>query len=70
MVPKKGSKSDTNKIFYKTKMDSQKRGHRKDYRWKRDGGRINEEFWINRYTLPYIKQINKVLLYSIGNYIQ
>ena len=28
------------------------------------------EFWINRYTLPYIKQENKDLLYSTRNYIQ
>ena len=35
------------------------------------GGRINQEFEINRYTLLYIKQIiNKNLLYSTGNYIQ
>ena len=35
------------------------------------GGRINQEFGINRYTLLYIKQINnKDLLYSTGNHIQ
>ena len=34
-------------------------------------GWINQEFWINRYTLLYIKQVNsKELLYSTGNYIQ
>ena len=33
-------------------------------------GRINVEFGINRYTLLYIKQINKDLLYSAGNYTQ
>ena len=32
-------------------------------------GRINEEFGISRYTLLYTK-INKVPLYSTGNYIQ
>ena len=32
-------------------------------------GRINEEFGISRYTLLYEK-INKLLLYSTGNYIQ
>ena len=32
---------------------------------------IKQEFWINRYTLLYIKQIsNKDILYSIRNYIQ
>ena len=33
------------------------------------GGGINWEFGINRYTLPCIKQINKGLLYTTGNYI-
>ena len=33
--------------------------------------RINEEYEINIYTLPYLKQkSNKDLLYSTGNYIQ
>ena len=33
--------------------------------------RGNSEFRISRYKLLYIKQINnKVLLYSVGNYIQ
>ena len=31
---------------------------------------INPEFGISRCTLLYIKQINKDLLYSTGNYIQ
>ena len=35
------------------------------------GGGINQEFRINIYTLPYIKQIiNKDLLYRTGNYTQ
>ena len=34
-------------------------------------GGINQEYVINRYILPYIKQINnKDLLYSTGNNIQ
>ena len=33
-------------------------------------GEINQEFQINRYTLPYIKQVNEALLYSTGNYTQ
>ena len=38
---------------------------------KWEGGQINQEFGINRYTLLYIKQINnKDLLYSTGNYTQ
>ena len=32
--------------------------------------RINEEVEINRYTLLYIKEINKDLLYSTGNSAQ
>ena len=32
--------------------------------------RINQEYGINRYTLTYIKYINKDLLCSTGNYIQ
>ena len=36
-----------------------------------NGGGINQEFWINIYTLLYIKQINnKDLLYSTRNYTQ
>ena len=33
------------------------------------GGSVNQDYGINRYTLPYIKQMNK-LLYSRGNYTQ
>ena len=33
-------------------------------------GGINLEFGINRSTLLYIKEINKDILYSTGNYIQ
>jgi len=32
------------------------------------GERMNEEFGTSRYILLFIKQINKVLLYSPGNY--
>ena len=32
---------------------------------------INQEFGINRYKVPYIKEINNEdLLYGTGNYIQ
>ena len=35
------------------------------------GRGINQEYWIKRYTLPYIKYMNsKDLLYSTGNYIK
>ena len=38
---------------------------------ERDGGGMNQEFGINRYTLLYVKQINnKDLPCSTGNYIQ
>ena len=36
---------------------------------KGKGEGINQECGINRYTLIYIKQINKDLLQSTGNYI-
>ena len=36
---------------------------------QREGER-NQEFGMNIYTLLYIKQINKDLLYSTGNYTQ
>ena len=39
-------------------------------RWERRG-RVNQEVWIDIYTLPYIKQItNKDLLYSTGTFTQ
>ena len=64
-------KYDTNELIYKTEIDSQTQ---KTNLWlpkrKGGGGRINSEFGINRYTLLFIKQINKDLLYSTGNYIQ
>ena len=31
---------------------------------------LNQEFGISRYTLVYVKQMNKMLLSSTGNYIQ
>ena len=36
----------------------------------REGGKDRLEFGINRYKLLYIEWINKVLLYSTGNYTQ
>ena len=46
--------------------------HRKQtYSYQRgEGGRVNQAFGISRYPLLYIKQINKDLPYSTGNYIQ
>ena len=69
-------KYDTNELIYKTETDSQTQKTNlwlQTYGYQRGkGGRgINQEFWISRYKLLYIKQINnKVLLYSTGNYIQ
>ena len=38
---------------------------------KRKGGGKNQNYEINRCTIPYIKQVNnKALAYSTGNYIQ
>ena len=61
-------KNDTNELIYKTETDTQTQ---KTKLWlpKEKGGRINQEFGINIYTLLHIKQItNKDLLYSTGNY--
>ena len=40
------------------------------YIWLSNRKWIYWEYGINRCTLPYIKQINKDLLYSTGNYVQ
>ena len=58
-------------LFAKQKQAHRNRNHTYDYRRGKGGGGINQEYRINKYTLPYIKQINnKDLLYSTGNYIQ
>ena len=48
--------------------------HREKNLWlpkgKVEQGGINLEFGINRYTILYIKEINKDLLFNTGNYIQ
>ena len=47
--------------------------HRKqicNYQTEQEAGGINYEFCTSIYILLYIKQINKGLLYSTGNYIQ
>ena len=58
-----------NKINNNIEIDSQTQ---KTNLWlpKGKGRGINQELGINRYTLLYIKYINKDLLYSTGNYIQ
>ena len=66
-------KNNTNEFIYKTETDSQTQKTNlwlpKGKGW--EGGGINQEYEINRYTPLYIKQINnKYLLCSTGNYIQ
>ena len=60
-----------NELTYKSEINSQTQ---KKNLWLPKGkgvGGINWEFWINRYTLLYIKQVNnKDLLHSTGNYNQ
>ena len=55
-----------------TKQKQTHRHRKKTYSYQRgQGGGINLEFEINKYTLLYIKQINnKDLLYRTGNYTQ
>ena len=56
-------KYDTNELTCKTGIDSQT--------WRTDhGGGMDWEFWISRCKLLFIAWINKILLYSTGNYIQ
>ena len=54
---------DTNELIYKTETDSETW---KIYGYQREevGGGINQELVSSRYILPYVKQINKDLLYS------
>ena len=62
-------KYDINKLICKPKTDSyteKKKTTHGHYRGKGEGV-INEEFGISRCVLLYIKQINKVLLYSTGS---
>ena len=59
-------------LFTKQKQTHRHRKQTYGYqRGKEGGGGINQAFWINTYTLLYIKQItNKDLLYSRRNYTQ
>ena len=62
-------KYDTNELIYETETGSQ----RTDLwlpRGRRGAGRMEWEFGISRCKLLYIGWINKVLLYSTGNYFQ
>ena len=57
-------------LFTKQKQSHRQRKQIYGYQMVNGGG-VDWEFGINRYTLLYIKQINnKDLLYSTGNYIQ
>ena len=59
-------------IYTKQKQIHRHRKQTYGYQRGKGGkGGINQECGINRYALPYIKQIsNKDLLYSTGNNIQ
>ena len=58
-------------VFIKQKQTHRHRKQTYAYQRGKEGGGINQEFGINRYTLLYIKQItNKDLPYNTGNYIQ
>ena len=64
-------KGKTNEFIYKTERDSQTQKTNLGLPKGKVGGGINQEFEINRYTLPYTEWIdNKILLYSTGNHIQ
>ena len=64
-------KNYTNKLIYKTEIDSQTQKTNLQLPKVKGEGGINQEFGINRYTLLYIKQVNnKDLLFSTGNYTQ
>ena len=62
-------KQDTNELIYRTETNTQTQ---KTYGYQRGEGEggVNQEFGISRYTLLYIKQVNKVLLYRTGKYSQ
>ena len=60
-------KYNINESIYKMETDSQTQKTNLQLS-KRKRGEINQEFKISRYKLLYIKQINKDLLYSTGNY--
>ena len=54
-----------------TKQKQTHRHRKQTYVYQRGKRGINQEFGVNIYILPYIKQIkNKDLLYSTGNYSQ
>ena len=49
------------KLFTKQKQTHR---HRKQTLPKQNGGGINQEYEINRYTLPYVKKINNKDLFN------
>ena len=64
-------KKDTNKLIYKTEIESQMQETNLWLPKAKGGGGINQEFGINTHILLNVKQvINKDLLYSIGNCTQ
>ena len=60
-------KNDTNELIFKT--EKQTHMYKKQLPKGKVVGGINQEFWISRYELLYIKLIKKDLLYRTGNYI-
>ena len=63
-------KNDTNEHIYKEETDSHRKQTYDYHRGEVEEG-INQELVISKYKLLYVKHINnKVLLHSIGNYIQ
>ena len=63
-------KYDTNELIYETETDSGQRKQIYSYQRAMGRGGINYKFGIIRYIVLHITRINKVILYSIGNYIQ
>ena len=64
-------KNNANEFICKTETDSQMENKRMVTKGEREGGGINQEYGMNRYTLLHIKQVNnKDLVHSTENCIQ
>ena len=64
-------KYDTSELIYETETDSQIENRPVVAKGEGGGGGMEWGFGVSRCKLLYIEWINnKVLLYSIGNYIQ
>ena len=61
-------KNDTSELIYKTEIDLTNIENKHGYQREQQGwGEINQEVGIYAYTLLYVKQVNKDLLYRTGN---